>query len=162
MIVDTTNPTSVAAAAAWVMKSHGHAVIGTADPSGTPWAIPVNRAYDFDGRVTWKSRTDARHSQYLALNPHASVVIFSSHATEGDAALYMEGPVEIITDTSELELTVKMRYEQAGKPVPPISDFQFDAPDRVYRLTPTSVWITEQTHTKTLVDPKLFVAALGG
>jgi hypothetical protein len=50
------------------MKSHGHAVIGT--------AIPVNRAFDFDERIIWKSRTDARHSQYLAQNPRACAVIF--------------------------------------------------------------------------------------
>ncbi len=45
------------------MKNHPHAVTGTADLSSVPWAVPINRAFDFDGRVAWKSRTDARHSQ---------------------------------------------------------------------------------------------------
>lgn len=160
MNIDVTNPQVVAEAASWVMKSHKYVVIATADIDGTPWAVPVNRAYDLDGNITWMSRTDARHSQYLARNPRASAVLYSSDPVQGDAALYLEGPVAVVTDETELDLAVKMRFEQAGKPVPPITNFLGSAPDRLYRLSPTAAWITEARHGKTPVDLKLFEAAL--
>lgn len=161
MIVDTSNPQKVAEAAVWVLSTHKLAVVATADPTGAPWAVPVNRAYDFEGRFMWKSDKSARHSQNLAVNPRASVTLFSADPTDGDAALFLEGTVEMIEDEVDLENAIKSRYEQAGKPVPPISNFQYGAPDRVYRLKPTAAWITEKTHTKTPVDLKLFESALG-
>lgn len=161
MVVNLADPKAVAEAACWVLKEHKLAVIATADMAGVPWAVPVNRAYDFEGNIMWKSDRSARHSQNLAANPRASVTMFSSSPTDGDAALFIEGTVVMIEDEVDLENAIKNRYEQAGKPVPPITNFQYGAPDRLYRLKPTAAWITEKTHQKTAVDLKLFADTLG-
>jgi uncharacterized protein YhbP (UPF0306 family) len=86
-----------------VITANTYLVLGTADPSGSPWVSPVY--YSPDGFVDfyWVSSPDTRHSRNIAVRPEVSIAIFDSHSPIGGAeAVYMTAVAGRVPD-EELE-----------------------------------------------------------
>ncbi|GAB3907946.1 hypothetical protein GCM10029964_106940 [Kibdelosporangium lantanae] len=89
-----------------LLAQNNYMVLGTADPTGTPWVTPVFFVADGTHRVLWVSAPESRHSRNIATRPTVAVTVFDSHAPIGGAeALYLEATAGMVDDVAgELDL----------------------------------------------------------
>lgn len=66
-----------------VVSAEKYVVLGTASPSGEPWACPVWFAHDGLERFYWLSRPQRTHSVNLTDRPRISLVVFDSSQPTG-------------------------------------------------------------------------------
>jgi hypothetical protein len=155
MKVDHTNPEELAAAAAMVLRTHPIVVIATVGMDGKPWAVPVHQVTDAKGRLTWQSEKNSRHSRNIAANPSLSATLFSATHEDGEISLFLEGDAAEVGDEPEITEILRIR-NGSGKTPPSPTEFTGDANYRMYRFTPTAVWLNDDSHTKVQVDLTLF------
>ncbi|MEV8371855.1 pyridoxamine 5'-phosphate oxidase family protein [Kribbella sp. NPDC056861] len=85
-----------------LLAQHRYLVLGTVDPTGTPWITPVFFAPDGTDSVLWVSSPDSRHSRNLAHSPTVAITLFDSQAPIGKAeALYLESTASQVDDTAQ-------------------------------------------------------------
>lgn len=67
-----------------------------------PWVCEVHFAYDDNLNLYWRSKTDRRHSQEIAINPFVAGNIVKQHSLdEYPHAIYFEGVAELVDDESK-------------------------------------------------------------
>lgn len=76
-----------------------HVPIATVNEDGTPHNSPVFMAFDEELRGYWSSHSLSVHSQNIARDGNAFIVVFDSR--EGHGGLFMEGTASMITDDQE-------------------------------------------------------------
>jgi hypothetical protein len=159
VLVNPATPDALAAAAAEVVHTHPHMAIATVGPHGEPWAVPVHQHPLADGRLAWRSRIGARHSQNLATNPKTAITIFSTSGEQGEVGVYFEGTSQIVTDPDELNSIITWLYAHE-QPRPTPADFTGPAEYRLYAFTPTALWLNDDSHTKYPVELSRFLKRL--
>jgi hypothetical protein len=148
----TTNPQEVIDFVFANLPSHDLMAIATTNSDGSPWVVCVNLSYDKKLNIIWKSARNAEHSKNIATNNQVSICVFSKLEGIGDFGFYSQGTAYEISDIDELNDAIKVKYEQKELPVPPIIDFQGDAPVRLYKATLSKVWVTDDRHLKIPVN----------
>jgi uncharacterized protein YhbP (UPF0306 family) len=73
-----------------LIEENNYMVLGTADPSGTPWVCPVYYTPDGYHDFYWVSSPDTRHSRNIAERADVAITIFDSRVPIGTAeAVYL-------------------------------------------------------------------------
>lgn len=86
-----------------IIADNIYMTIATVSADGRPWVSPVFFAYDDHYNLYWVSHTDAQHSGFVRNNPNVAIVIFDSHAPEGEGdAIYFEATAKEISEESEI------------------------------------------------------------
>src|SRR5687767_5108601 len=94
-----------------------YATVATTSGAGVPWNTPVFFAYDEQGNIYWSSNPDSVHSQNIADNGKAFIVIYNPAAGIGKGlGLYAESNVDIIEDEQEIKSALFLLGERRGKP----------------------------------------------
>lgn len=131
---------------------HKHFALGTVDEEGKPWVVCAALAYDDQFNVIWQSAKDAEHSKHLRASPDVAICIFSDDEEVGNFGIYMKARAREVADHDELNRLLSLRYAHVGKPVPEISQFLGDSPNRLYYAEVTEAWINDDSHVKKQVD----------
>ena len=66
-----------------IIDSNIYIVLGTADESGRPWALPMYYVSAEYKEFYWVSSPEVRHSRNIAIRPQVSIVVFNSQAPIG-------------------------------------------------------------------------------
>ena len=62
-----------------------------------PWVCEVHFAYDDDLNLYWRSKSNRRHSQEIAANPHVAGNIIRQHGLKNSpVGVYFEGTAELL------------------------------------------------------------------
>lgn len=84
-----------------LLAQHRYLVLGTADPSGSPWVTPLFFVADGPDTLFWVSSPDSRHSQNLTHRPVVAITLFDSDAPIGKAeALYLQATASLVDDAA--------------------------------------------------------------
>jgi uncharacterized protein YhbP (UPF0306 family) len=127
-----------------VIDANRYMALGTADDKGHPWVTPVWFASEDYRNFHWVSSPDAKHSRYLAAEPHVAIAIFDSSVPVGGAqAVYMKGVAEELTG-AELERGIEIFDRVArmdhGRAYA-LDDVLGSALIRLYRATVSEHWV---------------------
>jgi hypothetical protein len=132
-----------------IIDANMYMVLGTADGSGQPWAVPVYFGQWEYKEFYWISSPEVRHSNNIAIRPQVSIVIFDSQVPVGKGqAVYMSAIAEALTDIDfERGLAVyngrfSNPVEHGVRLIKP-EDVQAPAPYRLYRATASEHWILD-------------------
>ena len=122
-----------------IIKNNIYLTLGTAD--GDPWVAPlfycVTEKYNF----YFISQLDSLHTKQMLKNPKVAFSIFDSHAEEGQGkGVQAMGDVHMITE-DELETEIN-NYHTTFIEIKP-EFLKGDAPYRLFKLSPSEVWITD-------------------
>lgn len=80
-----------------VLGANRYLVLGTADPTGTPWVSPVFFAPLDHSTLCWVSSPDSRHSRNLTARPAVAITVFDSTVEVGKAeAVYFDAQAAAI------------------------------------------------------------------
>ncbi|HEY4496944.1 MAG TPA: pyridoxamine 5'-phosphate oxidase family protein [Candidatus Paceibacterota bacterium] len=142
------------------LPDHKQFALGTVDQSGHPWVVCLNLAYDNKINIIWKSSKDTEHSKHIRNNPNVSICIFSETKEKGDFGLYLKGVAHEVVDIFELETSLKVRYGQKGKEIPPMSEFLGDSSNRIYCAEIQEAWATDSRHIKPKIDLEILRSAV--
>jgi general stress protein 26 len=75
-----------------------YVTIASVCPDGSPWNTPVWGYFDDELNLYWASWPNNQHSRNIASNPRIFVVLYDSHAPEGEATgLYMEMTARVLS-----------------------------------------------------------------
>jgi hypothetical protein len=121
-----------------IIDANLYMVLGTADPSGLPWASPVYFAVDGYRDFYWVSRPTVTHSRNIASRPEVSIVVFdSSVPISTGQGVYMRAWAEAL-DGDELRRGIEIFSDRSvlhGGAVWTPDDVQEPALLRLYRAT---------------------------
>lgn len=122
-----------------IIKDNIYLALGTVD--GEPWVAPlfycVSESYNF----YFISQLDSLHTKQMLKNPKVAFSIFDSHAEEGKGTgIQATGNVHMITE-DELETEIN-NYHTTFIEIKP-EFLKGDAPYRLFKLTPSEVWVTD-------------------
>ncbi len=134
------------------LHRHHLVALATTDENGQPRAVCVNLSVDDQANIVWKSAVDTVHSMHIKERPSIGICVFSRTTEEGEFGFYAKARAREVTDSAELTRCLNARFAQRGKPVPPHSEFQSDAPYRIYIAELTEAWINNEEHAKVVVD----------
>ena len=126
-----------------LLEQSSYATIATADPNSQPWNTPVVGVFDDELNLYWISAADSQHSQNIAGNPHVFVVIYDSHAADGEGeGLYLRMRAEPVTKVSLLRRALCTYGKAAFFRLPDgtLPTFRGECPLRVYRAEPLKIW----------------------
>ena len=118
-----------------------YATVATADKNGKPWNSPVRHVYDSDLNLYWFSDKSNQHSQNIRENEDVLIVIYDSTVPEGQGeGVYIEAKAKQVEDPEEIR---KARQIKKGRNNDAPNDFMDGAIRRVYKATPTRVWVND-------------------
>jgi uncharacterized protein YhbP (UPF0306 family) len=84
-----------------LLALHRYLVLGTVDPTGTPWVTPLFFAPDGTDRVLWVSSPDSRHSRNIVHRPAVAITLFDTQAPIGKAeAAYFEATASLVDEAA--------------------------------------------------------------
>lgn len=149
---DESNQESIADFILEHLPRHPLLALGTVNSYGSPWVVCVNMYVDEEMNIYWKSQKGTEHSKNIARNPEVGLCVFSHTEEIGDFGLYASGEAHEVIDEQVLEKYVTLRYKEKGLDTPPISKFQSESVDRVYRATIKEAWVNDSRHTKQHID----------
>lgn len=135
------------------LPRHKQLAIATIDDDGKPWVVCVNLAYDEGVNFIWKSLKDTEHSKNVAARSDVSICAFSETPEVGDFGFYCKAKAYEVTDQTELERLLAVRYK--GREVPNAREFLGNSPHRIYYAKITEAWINDDRHIKTPVVLKV-------
>jgi nitroimidazol reductase NimA-like FMN-containing flavoprotein (pyridoxamine 5'-phosphate oxidase superfamily) len=125
-----------------MLESTIYAAVATSSRDGQPWNSPVFVVYDDKLTFYWASASKSSHSQHIAENPRAFLVVFNSTVPWGGGeGVYIEANAAEVTDIEEITHACQLRYQRAAKANQPPSDFTGALPRRIYRAIPEHIWI---------------------
>jgi len=150
------DPTAVARE---IVDVNLYMVLGTADPTGQPWATPVYYAPAHYREFYWVSSPDTRHSCNIETRREVSIVIFDSTAPiDAGNGVYMSAfAEELLGDERKTGIDVFSARSLAHGSRPwTLQDVDAPARLRLYRATALDVYVLDP-HT----DRRLRVAGEG-
>jgi len=132
-----------------IIDANMYMVLGTADESGAPWAIPVYFSHREYREFYWISSPEVRHSRNIAVRPQASIVVFDSQVRVGKGqAAYMAAVAEELTGPDidrGLEVYNGRFSNPAEHGVSVIQSEDVQAPGlyRLYRAVASEHWVLD-------------------
>lgn len=122
-----------------------YATIATVCSDGHPWNTPVRGYFDENLNLYWASWTKNQHSRNIAHNPRIFVVVYDSHAPEGQAVgLYLEMAAQLVEDRHAVRKARRMyktTFGETGVHEP----FVGECPRRLYKAVPTKLWVNDES-----------------
>jgi hypothetical protein len=135
-----------AALARAIIDANLYMVLGTADPSGTPWVSPVYYAPAAYHEFFWISAPEARHSQNVVARREVGIVVFdSSVPIDTGQAVYMAAVAEHVDGdevTDGIELFSRRSLHHGGRPFT-ANDVRAPARHRLFRATALQHYVLE-------------------
>lgn len=129
-----------------LLRDIHHAVLSTVNADGTPHNTPVFAAFDVRLNLYWASSRAALHSQNLARSRSAFIVLLDTR--EGGTGLYMKAEVTELSQGPDLtrgHFAMTKLTDTLSMPFPHTIELTGDAPQRLYRATPTELWVNYST-----------------
>ena len=151
-MINLNNPKEVANFITENLGSHKQFALATVDRDGKPWTVCLNLTYDELGNIIWKSEKSTQHSNHILTNPEVAICIFSENEARGDFGLYCRAKAHEVTEISELNRLIKIRFALKGKPIPKVSDFLGESNSRIYYAEIYKMYFNDDKHIKTKVD----------
>ena len=126
-----------------IIAQNIYLTMATSDSAGNPWVSPVYCAYDDHYNFYWTSTPAAQHSKNLKENSgKIAFVIFDSGVHEGTGeGVYFEGIAYEIEDEKEVNIASQVCYFRKNKPPKSADNFLGASPRRMYKATPSRVWM---------------------
>jgi hypothetical protein len=124
------------------MDRISYATVATACPDGRPWNSPVFCAVDEDYTVFWGSHVDSRHSRNIRANGAAFIVVYDSTVLPGQGeGVYIEATCQELTDSTDIARAHRLIQGRRPGPYWTLDEVHGDAPVRLYRATPSRIWM---------------------
>jgi uncharacterized pyridoxamine 5'-phosphate oxidase family protein len=121
-----------------------HIPIATVNEDGSPHSSPVFMAFDTTLCGYWASHQQAQHSQNIQRDGDVFLVIFDSR--EGHGGLYIKAVAKVLEGRAEvekaLEILSSLKEKMYGS-MGAVDDYIDDAPQRLYKATPTNAWLNK-------------------
>ncbi len=139
------NIIQVVAKAKEEIKSRLYLTLATVDNNSSPWNAPVYSAFDKEYNFYWMSSLKSQHSKNIRYNSKTFAVIYDSTVPEGMGfGVYLRGnsyelnsiDIDEITHGIAVMATRLHRFD-----LPPIRNYLFPFPRRVYKFIPHQVWV---------------------
>jgi nitroimidazol reductase NimA-like FMN-containing flavoprotein (pyridoxamine 5'-phosphate oxidase superfamily) len=134
-------------AAREIVDRNLYMVLGTADPSGQPWASPVYFAHRDYREYFWISQPDATHSVNLRDRREVGIVIFdSTQPINTGTGVYIAGVAQELPahETAEgLEIFSHRSVSHGGSELTD-EDVRPPAQHRLYRATAESHYVLDE------------------
>lgn len=125
-----------------IIRAIPYITLATASNDGTPWNSPVYAAYDNTMNFYWSSFPQSQHSQNIAQNNQAFIVIYDSTGGDGTSkAVYIPATALMLEDEAEIRTALLTLNTRIGKERFPDYDTYMTSPQRIYKATPKSMWI---------------------
>jgi general stress protein 26 len=125
-----------------IIKSIPYITLATASKDGTPWNSPVYAASDESMNFYWSSYPASQHSQNIAENPHAFLVIYDSTGSDGTSkGVYIPTTATMLEDEAEIRTALTTLNTRIGKERFPTYEIYMASPQRIYKATPKSMWM---------------------
>jgi len=126
-----------------IIAQNIYLTMATSDGAGNPWVSPVYCAHDEHYNFYWTSTPVAQHSKNLKENGgKISFVIFDSSVHEGTGeGVYFEGVARELSDKKEVEVASQHCYSRKNKPPKSVDNFLGASPRRMYKATPSRIWM---------------------
>ena len=141
-MIETHHERGLTSTAKRIIEDVLYITIATVDDQGQPWNTPVYAAYDDDFNFYWTSWKDNQHSRNIRKNWQVFLVIYDSTAPEDTGeGVYCKAISTELTNPDEIEHALRLLWERAGKRRPEPHEVLGDYPRRVYRASPTEVWV---------------------
>jgi uncharacterized pyridoxamine 5'-phosphate oxidase family protein len=117
--------------------------LATVSSEGEPWISPVYTAFDTEYNFYWASTTYAQHTQNIKANSQVSAVIYDSTQPERTGrGVFLKGEATEINDPTLLQQIFPIFFGRINVPPREISYFQNQSPRRIYKFTPTQIWLS--------------------
>jgi nitroimidazol reductase NimA-like FMN-containing flavoprotein (pyridoxamine 5'-phosphate oxidase superfamily) len=130
-----------------IIDGNLYMTLGTADPTGRPWATPVYYAVEGPREFFWVSSPEATHSRNISARPEVGIVIFDSHAVISTGqAVYMSAIAEELA-SGDLERGVarfSRPSEAHGGSIWTVADVASPARHRMYRATVSEHFVLDE------------------
>ncbi len=131
-----------------IISKNIYMVIASASRAGEPWISPVFFAYDYHYNLFWVSNKESRHSTLIRNNPRVAIVIFDSHAPEGEGnGVYIEATIDELTDEEDITQAMKVLSKRVTRDecrVKKIEEVTGDGMWRIYRATPMKMYTLDE------------------
>ncbi len=134
------------------LARHKQFALATVDETGKPWVVCLNLAYDEKFNFIWKSSKETEHSKHIAANPNVAICVFSETEEVGDFGFYTKALAHEVVDGEELVRLIDLRFTQAGKPTPELSEVSGDSLMRLYYAEIDEAWVNDNRHLKIAVN----------
>jgi hypothetical protein len=129
-----------------IMGSIYYATLSTVDANSNPWNSPVYCVCDEDYAIYWASDTHSQHSQNIHANGKVFIVVYDSTVPWGTGTgVFIQAKATEVTDSNEIAKACRLRKIRVPNANQPPDDFMGDRPRRIYRATPQSVWINQDS-----------------
>ena len=117
--------------------------LATVTPDGKPWSSPLWFVRDDSYNFFFYSPNYTQHAKNIRENGKGFVVIYDSRAPEGTGfGVYMTASVKELSKVAEVEEAIKW-MQTKNKKVKTPQDFLGESPRRIYKVTPTKVWVND-------------------
>lgn len=117
--------------------------IATVTKEGRPWNTAVWFAKDNHYNLYFVSPKTTVHAKNIELNNACFVTIYDSTAPEGEGVgVYIDAKVKKVTSAIDVATAIKFLYI-SKKNKRQITEFISTAPWRIYKITPTKIWIND-------------------
>ena len=131
-----------------IIERNAYLTLGTTCEDGTPWISPLYYAYDNRLNFFWVSPKNADHSKNIRRNQVVSMVLFDSHAQKWTGVgLYFTAGCQELNNPNEVMVGLRLEFDRLRDPLPSAEEFLGDSEYRVYKATPSKIWITQDKET---------------
>ena len=112
-----------------------HMSLGTSKDN-KPWVCEVHFAYDDNLNLYFRSKTERRHSQEIALNPNVAGNIVRQHAPdEYPLGVYFEGTAEMLENEEERQAAFPAFQKILNKKEDVLEDARLPEGHKFYKIT---------------------------
>lgn len=109
-------------------------------PDGRPWNTPVWGYFDDHMNLYWASWPGNQHSRNIACDPHIFVVLYDSHASEGEGfGLYLQMEARMLCSKQAISRARRVYTTTFGEDLTH-EPFTGDCPRRLYKAMPRKLW----------------------
>ncbi len=126
-----------------ILSEIQYATLATVSDDGDPYNAPVFTAYDDILNFYWSSSPSSQHSQNITHNGKVFIVIYKSVVAQGTGwGAYIKATATTAS-SQETMTAVQLLGRRRGRPFTGMEHFGPDGPQKIYKATPTHIWIND-------------------
>jgi len=139
-----------------LLEEISYITIASVTSEGLPWNSPCFAVHDETYNFYWTSSPDSQHSLNIKEKSEIFIVVYNSTALAGEGwGVYMEAKAEELGDGEELQHAIQIFYAKKITEPKPTQYFLNEAPRRMYKATPTQVWVNDYDKNRIPADLKI-------